>query len=450
MRLEFPIAARHGPVHLSVIGTGIVGVCTAAWLQRDGHRITFVDPREPGEACSFGNAGSLSPSACLPVGMPGMWKQVPKWLLDPLGPLTVRWAHLPGVLPWLLQFLRHSSRDEVVRIAGALRTLLAPIFVCYTPLVQHAGASHLMRRTGCLYVYSSRQAAERWAWGMNLRRRLGVDLREIDEEELLTLEPDLQGRFRFGLLAPENGSTPDPSALVKALFGQCLRDGATQVREAVSGFEFAQGAGRQGAGHTGREVRRLRLASGEALAVDGVVVAAGAWSAPLARALGARVPLETQRGYHVTVQSSNLTLRHTVMAIEDNLMVNPMAMGLRLAGSVEFAGLTAPPAYARADMLLAKGRQLFPHLDTSRVTRWMGHRPCLPDSLPVIGRAPGAANAWLGFGHGHVGMCAAASTGRELAALVAGRAPEVDLSPFRPGRFGPLGVLGSFGLGGRA
>jgi D-amino-acid dehydrogenase len=147
------------------------------------------------------------------------------------------------------------------------------------------------------------------------------------------------------------------------------------------------------------------------------------------------VPLETQRGYHVTVKSSNLSLRHTVMAVEHNLMVNPMAMGLRLAGSVELAGLRAPPNYARADVLLRKGRELFPHLDASETTRWMGHRPCLPDSLPVIGRAPRAENAWLGFGHGHVGMCGGATTGREIAHLVAGRAPQVDLAPFSPLRF---------------
>jgi D-amino-acid dehydrogenase len=411
-------------MHIAVIGTGIVGACTAAWLQRDGHRISFVDPRDAGEACSFGNAGSLSPSACLPVGMPGMWKQVPQWLRDPLGPLTVRWAYLPRVLPWLLRFLRHSSPDEVVRIATAMRQLLAPIFDSYGPLVERAGVQHLVRRSGCLYVYSSQPAAARWAWGMNLRRRLGVDLREVGQDELEALEPDLRGVFRFGLLAPENGSTPDPSALVKALHAQCLRDGAEHLRETVQGFE-----------RRGRRVQALRLANGERLAVDGVVVTAGAWSGPLARQLGARVPLETQRGYHVTVGSSNLGLRHTVMALEHNLMVNPMAMGLRLAGSVEFAGLRAPPQYARADVLLKKGRQLFPHLDTSRTTQWMGHRPCLPDSLPVIGAAPAADNAWLGFGHGHVGMCGGASTGRELAALVAGRQPQVDLHPFRPQRF---------------
>ncbi|WP_304305754.1 FAD-binding oxidoreductase [Pseudacidovorax intermedius] len=411
-------------MHIAVIGTGIVGSCTAAWLQRDGHRITFVDPLDAGEACSFGNAGSLSPSACLPVGMPGMWKKVPRWLLDPLGPLTVRWAYAPVVLPWLLRMLRHSSREEVTRIATALRTLLAPIFDSYAPLLDHAQAQHLVRRSGCLYVFSSRETAAQWAWGMKLRRSLGVQMRDVEQDELEALEPDLKGRFRFGILAPENGSTSDPSALVKALHAQCLADGATHLRRRVTGFE------RQG-GH----VTALQLDEGEPLPVDGVVVAAGAWSGRLAAALGSPVMLETQRGYHVTVQSSNLQLRHTVMAVEHNLMVNPMAMGLRLAGTVEFAGLAAEPNMARADALLAQGRQLFPHLDTSAFSRWMGHRPCMPDSLPVVGPARGADNAWLAFGHGHMGMCMGATTGREIAHLVAGRPTQVDLAPFSAERF---------------
>jgi len=411
-------------MHIAIIGTGIVGVCTAAWLQRDGHQVTFIDPLPPGEACSFGNAGSLSPSACLPVGMPGMWKRVPRWLLDPLGPLTVRWRYAPVVLPWLVRMLQSSTRDEVTRIATALRSLLEPIFDCYGPLVERADAQSLVRRSGCLYVYSSREVAAQWQWGMNLRRSLGVTMIDIEREELEHLEPDLKGRFRFGILAPDNGSTTDPSQLVKALHARCVRDGARSDARRATGFE------RQGTRVTG-----VRFDQGEALAVEGVVVAAGAWSGPLAAQLGERVPLETQRGYHVTVRSSNLGLRHTVMAVEHNLMVNPMAMGLRLAGTVEFAGLKAPPDYARADALLHQGRTLFPHLDTSEVTRWMGHRPCMPDSLPVIGRTRRADNAWLAFGHGHMGMCMGASTGREVAHLVAGRPTQVDLTPFRPGRF---------------
>ena len=411
-------------MHIAIIGNGIVGTATAAWLQREGHRVTFIDPLGPAEATSFGNAGSLSPSACLPVGMPGMWKKVPKWLLDPLGPLAVRWWYAPVAAPWLLRFLRHSSRDEVVRIATALRGLLAPIFECYEPLLQRAGAMGLMTRSGCLYVYSGEAAARQWAWGMGLRRSLGVDLRDVAEDELVALEPDLKGQFRFGILAPENGSTLDPAALTRAIFSQCERDGAEVVRARATGFRQADGV-----------VSAVTLDSGEAVECDGVVLAGGAWSAKLANQLGPRIPLETQRGYHVTVESNNLSLRHTVMAVEHNLMVNPMRMGLRLAGSVEFAGLRAAPDYRRAAVLLERGRDMFPHLDTSRTSEWMGHRPCLPDSLPVIGRAGRAENAWFAFGHGHIGMCGAASTGREIANLVAGRRPEIDLAAFSPARF---------------
>jgi D-amino-acid dehydrogenase len=411
-------------LHIAVVGTGIVGVCAAAWLQRDGHRITFVDPRDAGEACSFGNAGSLSPSACLPVGMPGMWRNVPKWLLDPDGPLTIRLRHLPIVLPWLARFLRFSTRAEVVRIARAMRGLLAPVFESYEPLLQRAGASHLVRRTGCLYVYSSRETANQWTWGMELRRSLGVELRDVDSEELAALEPYLKGRFRFGQFAPDNGSATDPSALVKAIYAQAVKDGARHVRANATGFEAKDGV-----------VSAVLTDDSEKLGVDGVVLAAGAWSAALAHKLGAHVPLESQRGYHVTVRTPNVHLRRTVMAVEHNIMVNPMAMGLRLAGTVELAGLSAPPRYSRAETLLRKGQELFPSLDTGAKSFWMGHRPCLPDSMPIIGRAPRMENAWLGFGHGHVGMCGGSTTGRELANLVAGREPQFDLQPFRPDRF---------------
>lgn len=409
---------------IAVIGNGIVGTCTGAWLQRQGHEVVFIDPLGPGQACSYGNAGSLSPSACLPVGMPGMWKKVPRWLFDPLGPLTVRASYLPVVLPWLVQFLRYGTRSEVVRIATALRALLDPVFDSYAPLVQRAGLETLIRQRGALYVYSSRAAARAWQWGMNLRKSLDVTLLDVDEAALEAMEPDLRGRFRFGLFAPDNGSTPDPEALVKGIFAQCVQDGATVLRAKASGFEVVD-----------HGVRSVRLDNDETVAVDGVVIAAGAWSGALARQVGVRVPLETQRGYHITVHSNNLQLHHTVMAVEYNMMVNPMHAGLRLAGSVEFAGLRAAPDYARARVLLQHGQEMFPHLDTSEVSHWMGHRPCLPDSLPVIGPAPGLENVWCAFGHGHVGMCAGATTGREIAAVISGQRPAIDLQPFSPQRF---------------
>lgn len=202
-----------------------------------------------------------------------------------------------------------------------------------------------------------------------------------------------------------------------------MRDGGTLLRGEVTALERR---GDRVVMHTGTTRGREH---------DDIVIAAGAWSARIAASIGERYPLETQRGYHVTIPDSNVTLEHTVMSSAHGIMVNPMAMGLRLAGTVELAGLEPPPDWARADALLAVGKKMFPRLTSENVSRWMGHRPCLPDSLPVIGRAPSVANLWYAFGHQHVGMCSGASTGRELAALIAGRAPAIDLAPFSPARF---------------
>jgi D-amino-acid dehydrogenase len=412
-------------MHLVVIGNGIVGTCIGAYLLRDGHRVTFVDPLEAGEATSFGNAGSLTPSASLPLGQPGMWKKVPGWLLDPLGPLAIRPAYLPRILPWLLRFLRHSTQAEMVRLATALRGLLEPVFDAYEPLLQRAGASGLLEQNGCLFVYGSRDAFEKARPSYDLRRSLGATLREIDEDELVALEPDLRGRFRFGLIAPDNGAVLDPSAFTKAIFAQAVSDGASVRRMRAKGITA-----------TGGSASAVVLENGETVPCDGVVIASGAWSGPLAETLGLRVPLETQRGYHVTLPASGVSLGRVVSVPERSVFITPMRVGLRLAGTVEFAGLDAPPDWRRADALLDVGRDVFPHLDPAGVSRWMGHRPCLPDSLPVIGQAPRLDNAWLAFGHGHLGMGLASATGREVANLVSGRPPEIDLAPFAPTRFG--------------
>jgi D-amino-acid dehydrogenase len=411
-------------MHLVVIGNGIIGTCIGAWLQRDGHAVTFVDPLEAGEATSFGNAGSLTSSPSLPLGQPNTWKSVPRYLLDPLGPLAIRPSYLPRILPWLLRFLRHSTEAEVIRIAKATGALQAPVFEAYEPLLQRAGGTSLMDRRGCLFVYSSEAARERDRWALDLRRRLGAELREVGADEVASLEPALAGRFPCGILAPANGQIFDPSALTKAIFARAVEDGATSRRTRAKGVRTV-----------GDRVTGVTLEDGGEIGCDGVVVASGAWSGAIAEALGVDVPLETERGYHVTIRSNPPSLTRVVSVPERSVFVSPMRMGLRIAGTVEFAGLAAPPNWKRADALVTIGRELFPNLDTSDTSRWMGHRPSLPDSLPVIGPAPKLANAWLAFGHGHLGMCLGATTGREIANLVAGRPTEVDLTPFAATRF---------------
>lgn len=409
--------------HVTIIGAGIVGVSCAAFLQREGFAVTIVDRLEPGMGTSFGNAGSVSPSAILPVAMPGMLKKIPGWLLDPLGPLTIRWSYLPAVAPWLLRFLRHATREECVRVATAMRSLMETVFDDYGDILEGDTFSRLIRRNGCLYIYENREELQAAKWSLDLRRRLGAEMQEIGGSEIHQLEPALNKRFAHGIFAPDNGSTVDPHLLVRAIADRVVKNGGVFIKAEAKDVEI----GPEGPVALHTTQGRLPL--------DRLVLAAGAWSGPLARKLGAKVPLETQRGYHVTFADPQIDVRRTVMWNKRSVFINPMDCGLRIAGTVELAGLKAPPNYARADRLGEIAVEMFPELNITEQSKWMGHRPCLPDSLPVIDRSPRFANTVFAFGHQHVGICSGAPTGRHVAQLVAGKAPTINLRPFSADRF---------------
>lgn len=406
-----------------VIGAGIVGVCCAGWLQRKGLSVTLIERDAPGEATSSGNAGSLSPTAVLPVAMPGMLSQIPGWLLDPLGPLVVRWSYLPRALPWLWRFIRCANVEQMWRTANALRPLLGPLFECYEPLVRNAKAADLIRREGCLYVYDSEEEFRASRQADNMRRKLGAVLEDLSEGDIRRMEPALAPGFKWGTYAPENAFTVNPHRLTRAIAGQVVADGGRLVRTEARGIELRRGGGVV-----------VRTAADD-LAADAVVVAAGAWSHRLAASVGDRIPLETQRGYHVTLANHGVPASRMVNWVRRRVFATPMEMGMRFAGTVEIAGLAAEPNWARADVLLDLAKRMYPDIDASAVSRWMGHRPCLPDSVPVIGPSPRAPGVFYAFGHGHVGMCGAPGTGRIIAELVSGDKPQLDIAPFRADRF---------------
>lgn len=407
----------------AVIGAGIVGACCAGWLQQKGIAVTLVERNAPGEATSFGNAGSLSPSAVLPVAMPGMLRQVPGWLLDPLGPLTIRWSYLPRALPWLVRFLRRANAPSMWDTANSLRPLLRPLFECYAPLLARAGAQDLIRRDGIIYLYDSEASFRASKRAEDMRRKLGAVLEDLDAADIQSRVPGLSSAFKWGTYAPENGFTTNPARLARAIADSVVAGGGSLIKAEASDIAPQR---------DGKVV--VRTSAGEIVA-DAVVVAAGAWSHRLAARVGDRIPLETQRGYHVTVENPGVQPGRMVNWVLPRVYATPMEMGMRFAGTVEIAGLEAPPNWARADALLRLGKRLYPDMNISQVSRWMGHRPCLPDSMPVVGPSPRAANVFYAFGHGHVGMCGAPGTGRTIAELVAGETPQIDITPLRPERF---------------
>jgi D-amino-acid dehydrogenase len=407
----------------TIIGAGIIGVCCASYLQRAGFAVEILDPEPPGTMCSYGNAGGICPGSCIPIAGPGMLRKLPGWLMDKDGPLYIRLAYLPALLPWLLRFLAAGRVAEVQRISRAMRALHAPTFACYEPLLRAAGSTGLLARRGQLFVYETQDGPLNDAFGLRLRREAGVQVEILDEGELRQLEPALAPIFRSGVYLPEQGQCANPGRLVASLAQEVERQGGTIRRTRVRGI-LMQG-GKPGA-----------LATDEGThPVETLVVAAGAWSAPLARQVGCKVPLETERGYHAMVAGADTGLRIQTIWAERKFVAAPMEEGIRFAGTVELAGLAAPPDMRRADTLLRQGRRMLRHVPEGTVRRWMGHRPSLPDSLPVVSASPHHPTMFFAFGHGHMGLIGGSVTGRLIADLASGAAPIIDPTPYRVDRF---------------
>ena len=408
---------------VAVIGAGIVGTVCACYLRREGRDVTLLDRAGPGEATSFGNAGGIGPSSVIPIATPGMLKQIPKWLLDPAGPLHLRWSYLPHVLPWLIRFLRAGAESKVRRISAALAALNSETFQAYAPLLEEAGLKHLIRRDGHLFVYRAKGGLEDDALGIELRRDLGFEMHVLGADEIHQLEPALARIFECGVFFPDGGLCTNPFGLVRGLAEHFRNSGGTLLRREVRGFEM---------GPTGP--RRILTDDGD-LDAERVVIAAGIHSTVFTRQLGYSVPLESHRGYHVTLPDPGVMPQRLVFPADYKFAITPMDMGLRFAGTVELAGIEAPPNFERARTLLRIGRRVLPDLRADVHSEWMGHRPCLPDSLPVLGVSPRHENVYFAFGHGHEGLVGASKTGQLIADLIGGRPPSIDLTPFRIDRF---------------
>ena len=413
------------PADVVVIGGGFVGTCCATFIQRTGRKVTLVDRLQPGDtgAASFGNAGSISWSSCIPIAVPGLLPQAPRWLLQRDGPLTVRWRHLPSLAPWLWRFVRAGSEASVERAADALSMLHSPALELHRELANDAGVGDLIRNCGFLHLFRSSVPDRLSQLEWRLRLEHGAQLELHTADTLAERIPQLARVYSQAVEIRDQGFTASPGRLWTAYAERFAALGGNLVRDDVQGFDFNDG-----------KVIAVRTST-ESLAAQDVVIAAGPWSRKLVRMLGTDIPLDTERGYHVTVADSDIDLRDTLMETTGKFMATPMEMGLRFAGTVELARVDAPPDYRRADIIARAAKRMFPTLDTSSVSQWMGQRPSLPDGLPVIGPAPGHANVFLAFGHAHTGVVGSPQTGRLIASLVSRAKLNTDLSAFSAQRF---------------
>ncbi|MCS6890024.1 MAG: FAD-dependent oxidoreductase [Rhodovarius sp.] len=408
-----------------VIGAGVVGLAVAWHLARGGVRVTILDPAAPASGASFGNAGAISGGSVAPLAMPGVLKQVPGMLRNPRGALRIPPAYLPRLLPWLARFVAAARPAEVERIAAALHALQGHALDVHRQMLAEEGASHLLRETGHLHLYFDAAHHAKDAAAFALRRRFGQRFEILEGAQLHAIQPGLSPRYRLGVLVHDQGFSTDPHAHALAFLRGAERRGARLLRARAQAI-ITEGGRVAGV-----------ATDGGPLPAAQVVLAAGVWSAALLRPFGYRIPLESQRGYHIHLPNPGIVLERPVVAADRKVFLTPMASGLRVAGTVEFGGLTRPPDPRRAAYLLEDVRRVFPAASTAGTEGfWMGHRPCLPDSLPVVGPVARVPGLWCAFGHGHLGLTGSAPTGAVLAQAMLGQRPNIDLSPFAPERFG--------------
>lgn len=406
-----------------VIGAGIIGISTALALQSQGRRVALWDRKGVAEETSTGNAGAFAFAEVEPLATPGVMKKAPKWLLDPLGPLSVPPSYCFKIAPWMLRFWRASWRDRYEASMQAQVKLMRHSEAAFERQLQADGDPSLIRREGQLSVYQGEEQYHSALPGLTRRRELGVATDLIEGAGALTeIQPGLDPSFTHGAYTPGWFNTEDPKVWAQKLAERFLKKGGEFVQTSVSKLR-------------NRDPYVEITASGVCHHAAHVVVCAGAWSHHLAATLGDKFPLETERGYNTTFPTRSIDLRTHVTFGAHGFVISKIGDGLRVGGAVELGGLDLPPNYKRAEILLRKAKSFFPELDINGGTQWMGFRPSMPDSLPVIGASPGAPRVIYAFGHGHLGLTQSAGTAELVASLVEGSAPAIDISPYRPTRF---------------
>lgn len=420
---QTPSDGANGMADVVIVGAGIIGLACAWSALQDGARITVIDPDFEGDRTSHGNAGVIAMSDSTPISVPGVWRKVPKWLMDPLGPLSLDWKHLPRALPWFMAFQKASGRQRFIEISHALAALHRRTYRDLLPMLGDAGALPILHRRGALLLYETKAAFEADAEECRFKQSLGAKLTVMSASQVRDMEPALAPVFQHGVFQEECAHVGDPREIVTLLRARVRALGA----RFVPGHVRAVMPSEHGASAT--------LEDGTRVSGRHVVVATGAWSARLAAGVGDAVLLESERGYNTTLPDAGIHLSREVVFAERKFVATPLDIGLRIGGAAEFAGLRAPPNYRRSDALLALAKTFLPGLRDTGAAKWMGHRPSTPDSLPVIGCSPKAASIVYAFGHGHLGLTQSATTGALVADLIAGRTPDVPMAPYSIARF---------------
>ena len=406
-----------------VVGAGIIGTAIAHDLARRGRAVVLVDRDGPGKGASFGNMASIAVTEFMPASRPSVWKQIPGWMLDPEGPVRVRPSYMPRLAPWFLRFIAASRPSRLRDLEAQGAVLCARALDDTLDLLRETGLSDQISQEGCLSLYADEAEFKADRDHIEILERFGFPHEVIGRQAIKALEPELSDSIGLAVLFPQNRSIKDPYKLVLALAQRFLALGGRIETGDVAGFVRSDG------------IHEVVLKDGRRLAADEVVICAGAFSARLARDLGEPIPLETERGYHTQIMAPGIALKHSIIWPARAFMVTPTAGGIRVGGTVEMAGLAAPPDYRRSKVTVRRAREALPNLRCEDFTEWMGHRPALPDTVPILSASARTRGLFYATGHGHLGLTYAATTARLMGELITGAAPSLDLHPYRIDRF---------------
>ncbi|WP_409260080.1 MULTISPECIES: NAD(P)/FAD-dependent oxidoreductase [unclassified Pseudomonas] len=411
-----------------VIGGGIVGVCCALYLQREGHKVTLIDPAAPGDSTAKWSCGQMAVSEVIPLSKPGILMKIPGWLLDQKGPLALRPSALPGILPWFLRFLACARSSKIHEIAQDMARLTQHVYQDYAPLLDACQDKTLLGDRPILEVFDSPAGLAHERPHLELRKQLGFKSEELDGAAIGDLEPALAGKFQHGLMFPDWRAVSDTEGFIAALTASFISQGGTRVRQSAvridENYDRASG---------------VTLADGTRLPADHVVVAAGTGARPFFDSLGVNIPLAGIAGYQAVLPQPEVEIRHSVIYADGGFCFAPMTRGLQIGGTIEFAAPGAEPNFKRAEIIMEKARRVLPQLNTQGMEFGVGYRPFLPDTKPVIDRSPRLNNVIMAFGHGQLGLTLGATTGRLVADLVAHRTPAQSLTAFSARRFALIG-----------
>jgi len=406
-----------------IVGAGIIGTAIARDLQRRGRQVVLVDRDTPGMGASFGNMASIAVTEFMPASRPSVWRQIPGWMLDPEGPVRVRPTYMPKLVPWFLRFIAASRPSKLRELEAQGAALCSRALEDTLALLRETGLSDQISEEGCLSLYADEAEFKADREHIEILERFGFPHEVIGRQAIKALEPELSDRIGMAVLFPQNRSMKNPYKLVLALAERFVALGGRIERGEVVGFTRSD------------RIREVVLKDGRRVTADEVVICAGAYSAKLAKDLGEPIPLETERGYHTQIMAPGISMKHSIIWPAKAFMVTPTAGGIRVGGTVEMAGLDAAPDYRRAKVTVKRAKEALPNLRCEEFTEWMGHRPALPDTVPILSASVKTKGLFYATGHGHLGLTYAATTARLMGELITGGKPTVDLHPYRVNRF---------------